>query len=182
MNLKPKFWNADKIVSFSAILISLATMGVYIYQTHLIQKQQGASVLPYLMIGTSSYNPGHFVVQLSNDGLGPAMIEEVNVYFHNKKYQDCDIPTFFWRKNPIKKDSTLMNGVTYGNIGKGQLIPANKTLNLIEISENKQVAKSLSGYFWETEKPVELEIVFASIYGEKWSVKGVVSRPKKIED
>ncbi|MDZ7897109.1 MAG: hypothetical protein U5N85_03645 [Arcicella sp.] len=51
MSLKPQFWNADKIVSLSAILISLATMTIYLYQTHLIGKQQNASVMPYLRMG-----------------------------------------------------------------------------------------------------------------------------------
>ena len=178
MNLKPKFWNADKIVSFSAILISLATMGVYIYQTHLIQKQQSASVMPYLMISSSSYNPKHFVIQLSNNGLGPAMIEKVNVHYENKVYKNLDLPTFFWRNNPNKKDSLMMNGITYNNVSEGQLIPAGNTINILEINENQEKVTSLNHYFWETKKPVELEIIFASIYGEKWSIKGLVSRPK----
>jgi hypothetical protein len=181
MNSKPKFWNADKIVSFSAILISLATMGVYIYQTHLIQKEQYASVMPYLMIGSSHHNEGHFMVQLSNDGLGPAMIEEVKVHFQNKVYPNCDLSTFFFSKNPIKKDS-LMNVFSYGNVGSGMFIPANKLITLIEINENKEMATKLSNYFWSTQSPVELEIIYSSIYGEKWTVRGMVKKPIKLED
>ena len=181
MNLKPKFWNADKIVSFSAILISLATMAIYLYQTHLIQKQQHASVMPYLMIGTSHHNEGHFSVQLSNDGLGPAMIEEVKVHYLNKEYPDCDLPTFFYTYNPIEKDSS-MNVFAYSNIGPGMFIPANKIITLMEIDENVEMASKLKNYFWGTKSAVELEITYSSIYGDKWKIRGIVKRPTKIED
>ena len=182
MSLKPKFWNADKIVSFSAILISLATMAIYLYQTHLIQKQQHASVMPYLSIVTSSYSQSHFLVQLSNDGLGPAMIDKVKVHYLKKEYVDCDLPTFFDQKNPVKKDSLLTSASTWSNIGEGQLIPAGKTINLIEINKNSEMAKTLSNYFWNNKTPIELEIIYSSIYGDRWSVRGIVSRPTKIED
>jgi hypothetical protein len=52
-----KSWNAQKLMSFSAFLISIGTFITFAYQTHLIQKQQFRSVLPYLMINRSSgYN------------------------------------------------------------------------------------------------------------------------------
>jgi hypothetical protein len=186
MNLKPKFWNADKIVSFSAILISLATMGVYIYQTHLIQKQQNASVMPYLMIGFSKYNDYHFVVQVKNDGLGPAFVEEVNVYYKGKKYENYDLPNFFRRISPMK-DSVIINMTS--NINNSTLIPANATINTIERSqvknqsskENIKQADKLSSYFW-TEHPVELEIIYSTIYGERWKTRGGFTRPTKLDD
>jgi hypothetical protein len=179
--MKPKFWNADKIVSLSAILISLATMTIYLYQTHLIQKQQDASVMPYLMISTS-LSQKHFVVNLSNNGLGPAMIEKVNVYYKNKMYEDVDLPTFFLKSNPNKKDSLIMKGIGYSNIGKGQLIPSGNIISILEVNNNRDKAILMNNYFWEINQPVELEITFTSIYGEKWSVRGMESRPQKIED
>lgn len=55
---KSKFWNdSNKLVSFSAILISAVSLFILIYQTNLAskqfeleQKQQLASVKPYLQI------------------------------------------------------------------------------------------------------------------------------------
>jgi hypothetical protein len=177
MNQKPKFWNADKIVSLSAILISLATMAIYLYQTHLIIKQQHASVMPYLMVGQSSLNDNHMMVNLQNNGLGPAFVEKLNVYYQGKKYENCDLAVFFERYN--KKD-TIRFG--WSNIIVGQLIPANKDIEMLVISNNKKEATKLKKYFWGMDKPVELEIIYTSIYGDKWKIKGNFTRPEKIDD
>jgi hypothetical protein len=181
MNLKPKFWNADKIVSFSAILISLATMGVYIYQTHLIQKQQYASVMPYLMATTSKYGEEHFSVELHNDGLGPAFVEKVNVYYLGKKYEDSDLSTFFSNLDPnrTKRKSWV---TTTSSVVNGQLYPSGHTMKMIEISKDSTAAHQLRDYFWNTDKPIELEIIYSSIYGEKWVMRGNFKRPTKLED
>jgi hypothetical protein len=176
MNLRPKFWNADKIVSFSAILISLATMGVYIYQTHLIQKQQNASVMPYLMISTSTHNEKHFSVEVVNNGLGPALIEEINVYFEGKQYKNCDLSTFLYNYNPRKDTLYFSNG----NIAAGMLIPSGKTLIHVEAYDKKSATK-MKDYIWE-KKSLDIEIIYSSIYGEKWIVKIKDFRPKKLED
>jgi hypothetical protein len=181
MNLKPKFWNADKIVSFSAILISLATMGVYIYQTHLIQKQQHASVMPYLMTTTSRFGDDHFLVELHNNGLGPAFVEEVNVYYLGKKYKDSDLATFFSNLDPNRNKRKEWYGST-STVLNGQLYPAGHVVKMIEISKDTTAAHQLRDYFWGTDKPIELEITYSSIYGEKWVMRGNFKRPQKIED
>jgi hypothetical protein len=175
--MKNTFWNADKIVSLSAILISLATMGIYLYQTHLIKKQQFASVMPYLMTSLSAYNNNHFLVEVYNNGLGPAFVEQVNVKYEGKSYQDCDLPTFFGRYN--KKDT--INNMTWSNIISGQLIPSGNVIKTVEINNNRKEAQKLQKYFW-TDKPVELEITYSSIYGEKWIVKGSFAKPQKLDD
>ena len=175
MNLKPKFWNADKIVSFSAILISLATMGVYIYQTHLIQKQQHASVMPYIRMGFS-YDEDRFEMMVYNEGLGPAFIEEVNVYDNGKKYPNLDIPNYF-HKEYIKKDTIYM---TFSNVGVGMLFAAGKDITMISKLKNKTDTDKLKKIFFSGK--LDMEIIYSSVYGEKWKVRGAFTRPKKIED
>ncbi len=166
MNLKPKFWNADKIVSISAILISLGTMGVYIYQTHLIQKQQHASVMPYLMTTTSRYGDDHFLVELHNDGLGPAFIEEVNVHYLGKKYEGADLATFFSNLDPNRAKRKGWYSTT-SNVLPGQLYATGHNVKMIEISKDTLAAHQLRDYFWNTDKPIELEIIYSSILWRK---------------
>ena len=175
MNPKPKFWNADKIVSISAILISLGTMGVYIYQTHLIQKQQYASVMPYLRMGYS-FDDDRFEFIVQNEGLGPAFIEEVNTYYNGKKYSD-DVAIFI-QGDYRKIDSTLY--LTYSNIGTGMLFAAGKNITIISKRESVNDAKKLKDLFFN--KKIEMEVIFSSVYGEKWITRGAFTRPKKLED
>lgn len=71
-----KFWNADKIISLTAMLVGVGSLFVIIYQTNLIRTQQYASVMPYLSMG-SAYNYGQIEIQITNNGLGPAFIKDV---------------------------------------------------------------------------------------------------------
>lgn len=176
MNLKLKFWNADKIVSFSAILISLATMGVYMYQTHLIQKQQHASVMPYLRMGYS-FDEDRFDLMISNEGLGPAFIEEVNTYYKGKKYSNYDVADFF-QNDYWKIDSSLF--LTYSNVSSGMLFAAGKNITIISKRRSIETTDKLKDLFLNNK--IEMEVIFASVYGEKWITKGTLARPKKIED
>ncbi len=62
IRIDKKFWNADKIISLSAFVVSIATLLALMYQIRLsgkqnelaqrqqelVRKQQYASVLPYL--------------------------------------------------------------------------------------------------------------------------------------
>jgi hypothetical protein len=175
MNLKPKFWNADKIVSFSAILISLATMAIYLYQTHLIQKQQHASVMPYLRMGFS-YDEDRFEMLVYNEGLGPAFIEEINVYESSKKYSNMDIPSYF-QSEYLKKDTIYL---TYSNVGVGMLFAAGKDITIISKLKDKKDTDKLKNIFFN--EKLEMEIIYTSIYGDKWKVRGAFTRPEKIDD
>jgi len=41
-------WNADRVVSISAIIVSMATLIIILYQTSLMRQEQRASVMPSL--------------------------------------------------------------------------------------------------------------------------------------
>ena len=177
MNIKPQFWNADKIVSFSAILISLATMAIYLYQTHLIQKQQHASVMPYLRM-EYAYYPDGFDFRVSNEGLGPAFIEEVNTYYKGKKYANTDISNFYMYT--YSKIDTTINSMNLDNINESMLMPAGKIKNLFWRHNDVKMAPKLYQLF--SSNDLLLEIKYSSIYGDRWVLKGVQVKPTKIED
>ncbi|WP_109743132.1 hypothetical protein [Arcicella aurantiaca] len=176
MNLKPKFWNSDKIVSISAILISLTTMAIYLYQTHLMKKQQNAAVMPYIRV-MYSFDHDRFEVLVLNEGLGPAFIDEVNTYYMGKKYEHQDLPDFF-QNEYTKIDSTL--SLNYSNISEDMLFTAGKTLWVVSTKNSEEKAQKLYDLFLNNK--IEMEITFSSIYGEKWKVRGVSKRPEKISD
>lgn len=90
-----KFWNADKIVSISAMVISLGTLVVISYQTALInnqtemlRKEQRIAVMPYLGFAISQPSENRVELRISNSGLGPAFIKEAKVEYQEKEYVD----------------------------------------------------------------------------------------------
>ena len=64
--------NTDKILGLSAMLISICTLIVFLYQTNLIKKQQYMSVYPYLTLGNNGSFTADYEYSLTNNGIGPA--------------------------------------------------------------------------------------------------------------
>lgn len=96
-----KFWNSDKIVSTSAIVIGIGSLIVVTYQTNLIrnqteliQREQRTSVMPYLQLGSRIPDGKREEIYLVNSGLGPALIKEVWVRTEDGDYA-MDLDTYF---------------------------------------------------------------------------------------
>jgi hypothetical protein len=160
-----KSWNAQKLMSFSAFLISIGTFITFAYQTHLIQKQQFRSVLPYLMINRSSgYNEqGQKMIslQLFNNGIGPAIIEDVTILYHDKEYKT--VYDFF--VNGVYAENQI--NMSRNDIKAGFALPAGQTLALLS-SNDHQAAIVLEKVLASND--FMLEIVYSSLYEEKWKL------------
>ncbi|MFK7952828.1 MAG: hypothetical protein AB8B73_08270 [Ekhidna sp.] len=162
-----KKWSSDRWLSLVAIIASMGTLFTVVYQTNLIRKQQYASVLPYLEMWNSS-NQDSYRLVLANNGIGPAFVEDVKIHFEDSTYQ-MD-PAIFLRE-VISKEDTI-NRVRHSNISRGRLIPAGKQINLIEV-ENDSVNAGKLWYWFSANNGAlkdgpEVEIVYRSIYEERW--------------
>jgi hypothetical protein len=169
-----KFWTTDKIVSISAILISLGTFISIIHQNRLIQKQQRASVLPYLEIWNSQ-DIDRYQLVLMNNGIGPAFIREIRVVVDNKPYPG-DVYQFF--KNEILSKDTIPS-FYYSNVVPGRLIPAGEKIEMIGVNNDSLSARKLSSIF-ASGKNIKVQIEYESVYGERWLTSGIATEPKKI--
>ena len=87
-------WTTDKIMSTSALFISVLSLVGLMYQSYLareenklIQMQQSASVLPYLNQWYSEYD-NSFKLILGNKGVEPAFIKDVRIILDSTKTFD----------------------------------------------------------------------------------------------
>lgn len=168
---------ADRIVSMSAIFISLLTLCVFVYQTTLIHKQQRMSVLPNLQIGNSGYGSKDFAIVMENTGVGPAIIESVQIQYGGKTF-DMDLPSFLF-EHTDKLDSIRFR---YSNIGPGQLIPAGRKVEILKSTGDKENAVRLTQALQSLrETDLDLKIVYRSIYDERWMLTGESHVPQKLE-
>lgn len=161
-------WNANRIVSISAICISLFTLFILIYQSRLLsrqfeqaQKQQYASVLPYLEIGPS-FGYDYFRVVLSNTGIGPAFIKEVFILYNDEKYE-MDLFRFL-EEYATPADSIGQYG--YSSLYPGRVIQPGSFHELIWSDASSFDAGKLRDFF--TTKDIVLVIEYASVYDERW--------------
>lgn len=172
---KKKKFSADRIVSISAILMSLMTLVVLIVQTNMIRNQQRNSVYPHMIIGNQGYATANYKLILSNSGIGPAIIESVEINYQDSVYQ-MDFPTFIY--NYIPETDTLEN-IFHSNVYPGMLIPAEKVINIIEVIDDEATAIALAQMVGELD--FEMTIVYKSIYEERWKLSTETGTPELLD-
>lgn len=174
--MKEKFWSSEKILGVSAIMISLGMFASIVYQNNLIQKQQSASVLPYLEIWNSQAEDRYQLI-LINNGIGPAFIKEIRIVYKNGSYNK-DPWGFF--EDVLEVSDSIADPIYYSNIKVGQLIPAGKRTVLIGVDRNKASADFLRSHFGD-EKVARLEIEYESVYENRWLTSGLGNAPILID-
>jgi len=173
--MKKRFWNTDKLMSFLAILLSVGTLLVFIYQTNLIRKQQYAAVYPYLEMGFHGRGTKKMSFVLSNEGVGPAMIKSVEIKQKGEVYEGRF--SGFLREI-IDKDDADSIQYLYSDIAEGKMLAVGAHLDLIDcqnVFTSDRMSELLDEY------SMELKIEYESIYGERWSIESGNKIPKKIK-
>lgn len=163
--------NTDKIIGLSAMLISLLTLIIFIYQTNLMREQSRLSVTPRIAFGTSLDTPDStsiFTYYITNKGLGPAIIESINIVHEGKKHK-LDFQRF------VKEAYPKFNN--YGNIIQNMSLESGETLSegeAIKIFSFRFHVENREPFFKYLkvgnggDLPFDIEIIYSSIYGEKW--------------
>lgn len=169
-----RFWNADKIVSIGAMVVSIGSLFVIVYQTNLIRKEQYVSVMPYLELESNTVQTKPLKIFLGNTGLGPALIKEVRVHYKGKVFEE-DLVNFYLEN--FAKGYTEIEGIRVG-----ELIPANAVITLLESGDDTSHEKMVELLTAFGEGEAVFEIVYASIYGEKWILRSDTVIPQEVDD
>lgn len=178
---KPKKrWHTDRLMAYTAFLISIGTFFTFTYQTYLIQKQQLRSVLPYLQLSNSLENnsQGERTVNLllMNNGVGPAIIEDVTITYQGTQYKTVN--DFFGKAiYSAHKISTHRN-----DIRGGFVMPAGQAQALLG-SNDTQASLVLEKIFYSND--FNIEIVYTSLYEETWKITYIngeaTNKPVKVD-
>ena len=162
-------WTTDKIMSTSALFISVISLIALFYQSYLareenklIQKQQSASVLPHLNQWFSDHD-GKFKLVIGNKGVGPAFIKKVEITLDSTKTFNNSDDLF----REIFNSSNVLDTIPRitSTLVKGFVLPANEQINVIEI-ESQNYINAFKHVF--SRKDVSFEIIYEDIYGAQW--------------
>jgi len=171
-------WTTDKIMSTSALFISVLSLVGLMYQSYLareenklIQMQQSASVLPYLHQWYSEYD-NNFKLIVGNKGVGPAFIKKVKIVLDSSKTFDNTYDLF----NDIFKSSKSLDTITFinNNLLSGFVLPANEEINLIEI-QNENSINAFKMVF--NSRKILFKIVYEDVYGTQWQLSNLNDGP-----
>lgn len=167
-------WTTDKIMSTSALFISVLSLVGLMYQSYLareenklIQMQQSASVLPYLHQWYSEYQDNYRLI-IGNKGVGPAFIKHVEITLDSTKYFDNTNDLF----NEIFRTTKSFDTIPYNmsNLVAGFVLPANQDISLI-IIEQKQNINAFKTVL--NQRQIDFKIVYEDVYGTQWQLSNL---------
>ncbi len=153
---EPGIW-----IGIIAILINIITVSVYLYQAHIMQQQQHASAWPYIE-WLPSFNEETYYVEISNNGIGPAIINDVRLEYDGERIESID--SLFVKLLGTSYFPHLNSTI------KNRVLPAGKSLRLFQINDRKWAGQVFVAM---QKQPFILTICYSSIYGDSWRSTGV---------
>jgi hypothetical protein len=172
-----KRFRFDLMIALGALLISGIAAGASAYQTYVIRKQFSATVWPYLTYITSSSTDKYFELDVSNPGIGPALVLDATITRDGKPVErpvgPTSVPAIGSAIQPevleAKGDEAKaglhnVTNVTESTILPGDVIPAGQKLVLLRV-EGKLVTRRVLAKI----DRVDLTICYCSLLGDCWT-------------
>ncbi len=149
------------MVGIIAIAINIITVSVYVFQTRIMQREQHATVWPYLEWRVGYNQDDGFALRVANKGVGPALIVNSAISLDGEEIQELD--TLLLR----------MVGKTYfphlTSSVDNRVLPAGESIYLLR-SGDPMWGELLFAAFQEHD--FDWSICYESIYGEQWQCLG----------
>ena len=80
----------EKLSHYSVVLIAVLAVVVSIWQVRISQEHNKLSVRPYMDFFYGWNNDRYLELQLSNQGVGPAIITSVEYFYNDEKFSSWD--------------------------------------------------------------------------------------------
>ena len=161
LNKQKKKFDTGLIVGLSAILISIATLFVYVYQASIMQEQLHTSVWP--RIEWSNSNVGGVFVEVTNKGIGPAIIKDAVMKVDGKKVNNVD--ELFQELIGDHKNMEVITSYVVGRV-----MSPGETFKTFLVTDSSSALRLDSAF---RVRQFEFEICYCSIYDECWLSRGV---------
>lgn len=182
MKQESKIPKTDRLIGLSAMIISLLTLIIFIYQTNLIREQARLLVEPRLQFATEEFEINSFKTFrqiLINKGLGPAVIYDPKIIYQNKNYK-LDFGEFTEDKFPEIYERCYT--IETKDLSEGEYMLPKDTVVLfsykVQLPRNPECIKCLN-FDTKTGYPRwDIELTYSSIYKDvKWRLKITENTP-----
>ena len=155
----------DLVIAIFALLISGAATISSLYQTKAIVNQLSSSVWPYLTVTSSTTTGTSFSEEVTNNGLGPALVGGVRLSLDGhvlKSYRDG----FDRLKNSLPKNAHPRDTVSSSSIGPTTVVRSGETYQMLAIRG------PLIKYVGDLGSRLQLTVCYCSLLGQCWNVTG----------
>jgi hypothetical protein len=170
-----KRFRFDLLVALLALAISGIAAGASAYQTYVIRQQFSATVWPYLTFVTSSSSNKFFELDVSNAGIGPALIREAIVTRDGKpidvvSHPGAD-PALGLAIEPERVAANAERGkrgehsdLTVTSIVRGDVVPAGAKLQLLRVDGRFLAHRVIADV-----RRIDLRLCYCSLLGNCWT-------------
>ena len=148
-------------LAVTALLVSLTTLGVYLYQAKVMGEQQRVAVWPY--VAWRSTNAEGFQILARNKGVGPAVVLKAEMTLDGRPVAD----------NPALISAVLgpdwrLKGYLNASLAGRVLSPGEECLafHIVDPAEGRAFQEKLRAHRFE------LAITYANVYGDAWRCTG----------
>ncbi len=178
--------NTDRILGISAMVISVLTLAIFIYQTDIMRVQSKLSVKPRLDF-TTNFGGNDSVVRyqevIENKGLGPAIVDSIYFIYRNKRYP-LDIEALLTNELPKALEFGYLS--QHSTMGRGTTLSPNEERPIFTYHVPLKNVDSLYAYLGmesEDDNPFPIEVIYTSIYeDELWKMNNSdLAQPVKMK-
>jgi hypothetical protein len=180
---------ADLAVAFSALFVSLCSLGIALHHGRTMQRLVEANSRPFIQITTSSGPPGAegtlsqaFTVLISNPGAGAARVERFSILVDDKPVKD--IAEAFLRLAGLAADAqdeaAVLGPVTYLEVAPSYIKAGSEqpVLRWPRTASNASVWDKDAAAGWQR---VKFEACYCSIFDECWIENSRTFRPTAVK-
>ncbi len=151
--------NVNRMASFGAVLISLMALGVSVLEVNALKAQQKAMIWPFISIKNSYSNDG-FELILENKGVGPAVINRVNISYKGVSYQDLDALI----ETTVGEEAAFSYDVYSGSNPTGSVMAAREVVTLFSVPWEPRTERLLEAW----DNAVVVSACYCSIQEDCW--------------
>ena len=171
-----KRFRFDLFIAALALVISGVAAGTSAYQTYVIRKQLSSNVWPYLTFITTSSMDHYFELDVSNVGIGPALILSSVITRDGKVLRGgtgpTAMPAIAKAIAPERKEADALERkararnetMTVSTLLPGDVVPAGQKLQMLRVD-----GKFLTDRVLSVAHRVDFTLCYCSLLGDCWT-------------
>lgn len=143
----------ERLSHYAIMLVAVSALVVSVWQVRISQEHNKLTVLPYLDF-FSSWNDGIWLVNMSNEGVGPAIITRVDYTYKGVTYNQLDDML-----NAANLRSKRMNST---NFGKNSPFAVERSVPFLQLDRRDSTLKKPLG--------ISVSVKYQSVYKESFEL------------
>jgi hypothetical protein len=180
---------ADLAVAFSALFVSLCSLGIALHHGRTMQRLVEANSRPFIQITTSGGHPGAdspegqaFTVLISNPGAGAARVERFSILVDDKPVKDIGEALLRLAGLPAdtKEELAVLGPMMYSTLAPSYIKAGSDqpVLHWPRTASNASVWDKDAAAGWQR---VKFETCYCSIFDECWVENSRTFRPTAVK-